>query len=252
MIVQFRCCVPRVLALALCGAVSFLAPQVVEAQDSHWGVTASFVPKWKPVPELYDLIWDVENLQPESRREFRIGLVRGSDRGGDWSVTFVRNSFRTSQVYEQSFGSFGFTDQTGKLQVVDVAGSIRTFPGTVEHVGVKFEKFTPFVTIRDRVQVGLTYGGGIGSLRGTVVERRYETQVSTPPPFFRPVVGARTETTVSTEVKELYTPGFVPIGSVEAAVAIIPAPGFKVRLTGGFNYPNTQVFSVTFNYLIGS
>jgi hypothetical protein len=234
------------------GAVSVLTPPVAGAQDSHWGVTASFVPKWKPVPEIYDLIWDVENLQPESRREFRIGIVRGSDRGGDWSVTFVRNSFRTSQVYEDTFGSVGFTDQTGKQQIVDVAGSIRTFPGTIEHIGVKFEKFTPFVTIRDRVQVGLTYGGGIGSLRGTVVERAYEIPVTFPPPSFRPVVGARRETTSSIEVKELYTPSFVPIGSVEAAVAIILAPGIKARVTGGFNYPNTQVFSLTFHYLIGS
>ena len=45
---------------------------------------------------------------------------------------------------------------------------------------------------------------------------------------------------------------FVPIGSVEAAVAFILAPGLKARVSGGFNYPNTQVLSFTVNYLFGS
>ena len=37
-----------------------------------------------------------------------------------------------------------------------------------------------------------------------------------------------------------------------AAAAFILAPGLKLRVTGGFNYPNTQIFSFTLNYLIGS
>jgi hypothetical protein len=44
----------------------------------------------------------------------------------------------------------------------------------------------------------------------------------------------------------------IPLGNVEAAVAVLIAPGLKVRVSSGFNFPNSQVFSVTANYLIGS
>ena len=87
--------------------------------------------------------------------------VRGSDRGGDWSATFVRNSFRTDQVIDRTFSFENFLppDFTASETVTD--GSVFTVPGEVEVFGIKFEKFTPFVTIQDRVQIGLTYGGSL-------------------------------------------------------------------------------------------
>ena len=60
-----------------------------------------------------------------------------------------------------------------------------------------------------------------------------------------------TETVTVQDVKDFYELDIYPLGSVEAAVAIIAAPGLKVRVTGGFSFPNTQVFSITVNYLIG-
>ena len=102
-------------------------------------------------------------------------------------------------------------------------------------------------SVSERVQIGLTYGGGIGSLRGTVVEQRFEN--------FDPDTGAQippTETIIEHDVKDFYALEFVPIGSVEAAAAFLIAPGLKARVSGGFNYPNTQVFSFTINYLFGS
>ena len=127
-------------------------------------------------------------------------------------------------------------------------GSIFTIPGNVEVFGIKYEKFTPFVTIKDRVQLGLTYGGGIGSLRGTVIEQ----QITNIDPDTGMVITPPTETIIERDVKDFYALEFVPIGSVEAAVAFLIAPGLKARVSGGFNYPNTQIFSFTLNYLIGS
>ena len=109
------------------------------------------------------------------------------------------------------------------------AGSIFTIPGDIEVLGVKYERFTPFVTIRDRVQIGITYGAGIGSLSGTVIEQRFEA--------FDPDTGEPTETIIERDIKEFYALDFVPFGSVEAAVAFVLAPGLKARVTGGFNYP---------------
>ena len=225
---------------------SNIPSQPAKGQESHWGVTASFVPTWKPVPELYDFIWDDSGLEAQGK-EFRIGVVRGSDLGGDWSVTFVRNWFATDQVFDETFEEDVFFPPDFTTFVTVTEGSIFTIPGDVEVFAVKYEKFTPFVTIKDRVQIGLTYGVGIGSLRGTVVEQRFEA--------FDPDTGEPippTETIIERDVKEFYIFDFVPIGSVEAAVAFILAPGLKARVTGGFNYPNTQVVSFTVNYLFGA
>ncbi len=235
-----------VASALVCAGLLSLSPQSAEAQESHWGVTTSFVPQWKSVSELYDLMWDDSGLRATGK-EFRIGVVRGSDQGGDWSVTFVRNSFQTGQVFDETFEFPVFIppDFTNFVNVTE--GSIFTIPGSVEVFGIKFEKFTPFVTIKERVQIGLTYGGGIGSLRGTVIEQQF---VSTDPATGAPI--PPTETTIEHDIKDFYALEFVPIGSVEAAAAFLIAPGLKARVSGGFNYPNTQVFSFTLNYLFGS
>lgn len=44
---------------------------------------------------------------------------------------------------------------------------------------------------------------------------------------------------------------WLPIGRVELAVAVIVAPGVKVRVAGGFNYPGVNTVSVTGIYLFG-
>ena len=157
------------VALAL---VLVSAPDA-EAQDSHWGVTASFVPKWTPIPEIWKQTWVPGEFRANGK-EFRLGVVRGSDLGGDWSVTFVRNWFTTDETINRvnSFDLYLPPDFTRLRTVRD--GSIFTFRGDIEVFGVKYEKFTPVVTIKDRVQIGLTYGIGIGSLRGTVSEQRFE------------------------------------------------------------------------------
>jgi len=172
----------RFLCKCLAVCVLLLVSAPVSAQDSHWGVTVNFVPQWKAVPELYDFIWDADGDFTPQGKEFRVGVVRGSDGGGDWSVTFVRNWFSTDHVFDLGSGSFGFTDQFGNVQQVVTDRFISTIIGDVVLTGVKYEKFTPFVTIRDRVQVGLAYGGGIGSLSGTVRDEEFHVDVSFPPP----------------------------------------------------------------------
>jgi hypothetical protein len=52
--------------------------------------------------------------------------------------------------------------------------------------------------------------------------------------------------------KDIYALEFVPLGRIEIAAAAILTPGLKVRVSGGFSFPATQVFSITVNYLFGS
>lgn len=44
----------------------------------------------------------------------------------------------------------------------------------------------------------------------------------------------------------------VPLIKVEAAGAVILAPGLKVRVSGGMNYPSKAAFSIGAVYLIGA
>jgi len=167
---------PQVAALL---AVLFVAHPAA-AQDSqpaehrsHWGVTTTFVPEWSSVPELYEVMWAGSGLAAKGK-EFRIGVVRGSEGGGDWSVTLVRNRLRSDQILDHTSSySVSLPPDFRTVQTL-TDGSVFTIPEEVEVFGVKYEKFTPFVRIRDRVQIGLTYGAGIGSLRGSVTEQRFE------------------------------------------------------------------------------
>ena len=225
----------------VCSSVLFL-PNPAAAQESHWGVTASFVPQWKPIRELWEQLWEDEF--DADGTEFRIGIVRGSDLGGDWSVSFLKNKISTEREFDDTFVD-DFFDPPVRF------GSVYFLPENPEVIGIKYEKFTPFVTFQDRVQIGLTYGGGYGVLRGTLDERVFDAEFGFDPNTFENTA-TQTETLIQQEVKDFYKLEFVPIGSVEAAAAFILAPGLKVRVTGGFNFPHTQVISFTVNYLIGS
>ena len=72
-----------------------LLPAPAQAQgtnDSHWGVAASSTPNWTIAEPIRKLFFEEEGTIKGS--EFTIGVVRGSTRGGDWGVSFVRKPFK--------------------------------------------------------------------------------------------------------------------------------------------------------------
>ena len=94
------------------------------------------------------------------------------------------------------------------------------------------------MTIAQRVQIGMGFGGGIGWARGDV------TQLSA-------------NGTETIEAKGQFSPfggelDFVPLGKVDVGVAGILAPGMKIRASAGFNYPGTTVFKITGVFLFGA
>lgn len=212
---------------ALAGLLSVLALALLPAdagaqdRDSHWGFTFGFTPRWSasqstlPVGVLWD---DVDELDL-SGSSLRAGIIRGSEEGGDWGISFVRRRFRDGSVVD-------FTS----------AGDARYVTEGVSLTGVEIHRFSPFVTVGGTVQVGLEYGGGVGTLAGNVVATN------------RPGSGVRD---VTDALREHGIP-IVPLARAELAAAVIAAPGVKVRIKGGFNFPGLQTFSVTINYLFGS
>lgn len=197
-------------------------PDEAGAQDrrSHWGVTVGFSPRWE-TPELLtsrlEELWDGSSID-FSGSEFRVGIVRGSELGGDAGVSFIQRPFH---------------DGSG---LVEADGTSYVTRGVVL-TGVEAHKFTPFGTIRERVQIGLDYGAGVGRFEGAV-----DATTSG---------GAALDVLVE-DALDLWGIGIFPVGRVELAVAVIAAPGLKVRAKGGINFPGVQTFSISANYLFGA
>jgi hypothetical protein len=228
-----------VLALALIALLP--APAQAQSDRPTWGVTFSFVPQWKPASELAPLYYGVEDMDAEGH-EFRIGAVRGRHHGGDWSVTFVRNKFKTGSVFDDSD--------------IDDFGGGRFGESYVTHddvaiTGVRYEKFVSFLNIKNRAQVGMTFGAGYGKISGTVDKHEFSADYGFNPQTGQPTLIRQNEQVTTVDIEEVLDRTAVPLGNVEFAVAVMVAPGLKVRATGGFSFPNTQVFNLTVNYLFG-
>lgn len=225
-----------VVSVCLAGAPAF-------AQESSWGVSASIVPTWT-VPNdhaLFKAMFDAESVDITGS-EFRIGFVRGRMLSGDWGVSFVRRKLKDgSTVSDLYTDDFAPNIEQGELRTLR----------NVEITGVEVHKFSPFATIKQRAQIGLVFGGGIGSSKGELDTRNVQVNQR----FVNNRMELeRVETRETTDAKELVFPGngLVPLGRLEVAVAGLVAPGLKVRASGGLSFPGTHSFSIAGVYLIGA
>ena len=146
-----------VIAIALSAVPAY-------AQDdkaSHWGASVSFTPQWKAHDKLQELLW-AEGDGTIEGSEFTVGVVRGSTAGGEWGVSFVRKPVKDgttiTRLTEDSDSQF-LVRQTHQLVFQDVYLQ-----------GVEFHSFIPFVTIKNRVQIGLNLAGGIAWTKGAIEE----------------------------------------------------------------------------------
>ncbi len=214
-------------------------------EPSRWGITASFAPAWT-VPSNLKVLFDAETVNIDGS-EFQIGvIVRGRTHSGDWGVSFVRKKVDDGS-YKESGGEacvFSSCVEIGTRRTAD----------NVYLNGVEVHKFVPFGTIKGRLQIGILFGGGFGSVNGNTIVRVQEleftgaTPQSGQPPF-RVLEHTSTEGGKTFVALGDWEPDFYPLGKVEVAVAGILAPGLKVRASGGFNFPGTQIFSIGFVYL---
>lgn len=229
-------------AVALAAALVCL-PVTAFAQESHWGVAVSVTPKWT-VASAFKPIFDADTVDLQST-DFSIGIARGQEQSGDWSVSYLRKSFKegtsTSSVETECDQFTNGCFQFGESRIVR----------SVKLTGLEALKFIPFATIKRRVQIGLTVGGGFGKLDGTIEQHQFSAE---PVPPFLPgrFNGRQTETVTTEDAKELFPLEWVPLAKVEIAVGVIVAPGLKIRAAGGLDFPGQNKFNVTAVYLIGS
>jgi hypothetical protein len=115
--------------------------------------------------------------------------------------------------------------------------------------GIEALKFISFGTIKQRVQIGLVAGGGVGTLSGTIERRQFSVEQI---PLFNTQAGRQVQTITTEDGKELFPLSYVPIGKVEIAVGAIVAPGLKIRAAGGLDFPGYNKFNLSAVYLFGS
>jgi len=217
------------------------------AQDeSSWGVIGGFTPTWRVPDNAIKNLFDARAVDL-SGSEFRIGVVRGKQFGGDWGVSLISKKFkegstvtRESEVDLQQ-GTFpalyGFTTQNTSL------------------LGVEAHKYANFATIKDRVQIGMVFGGGIGQLRGNVNRAAVVYDGTGSGDDLGQEITRFDDNGIP--ATELFAPlGFeiewVPLFRTELAVTGMVAPGLKVRASGGFSMPGMQLFSVNAIYYFGA
>jgi hypothetical protein len=228
----------RFLALSV---VVLSWPASAFAQPSSWGVVGSINPEWKagaPFEKIFGGAVDITGS------DFSIGIARGRELSGDWGVSYIRQRWNDGSGVndsEQECSSFSngcFTSgEFYRTQNVVVSG-------------VLVHKFIPFGTIKRRVQIGMNVAGGVGTVSGTVEKHSLFADA-----IFNPrtgqLIGVQQETVSTLPAAEELLSKF-PIGKVQAAVAVIVAPGLKVRFAGGLDFPGTNKFSVAGVYLFGA
>ena len=202
------------------------------SESKHWGVSVSFTPKWEAMDRFRDVFLEEEGTIEGT--EFTIGFARGSMRGGDWGVSFVRKPFKDGSTFSETsmdcvpeFGCFSSTRTLVFRQVY-----LR---------GVEYHWSKPFVTFADRVQVGMNISAGAGFVEGNI-EETHELTAPPPAPGFQ-------ETFVG-PAKDTLWPVY-PLFKAEAEGSVAVAPGLKVKVSGGFNFPGITA-RVAAVYLIGS
>lgn len=225
-------------------------PAVANAQLSsqkRWGVAASFAPAWTADSGLQQrLLWGPEDYPNHEGSELSIGFVRGTTRGGELGVSFVRKPIKDRSetiAVNESECDQGFCFTSVGSQTIESRDVL------VDGVEVHF--FIPVYTAANRVQLGANVGGGLGFPNDTGIVRQAGTLTNT---ISGP--GFPTETFTETFDEEEPARGeiiqsYVPMIKAEFQAAILMGPSMKLKVSVGLNTPSVAAFRVGAVYFFG-
>lgn len=216
----------RTMTLAMCLLLAGPGLAFAQIDDSAWGVTAAFAPRWR-VPAFVEGRFDITSVDLLGR-ELRVGVVRGTTFGGEWGISLVHKRL----------------SETSAVTVAGADGTASFVTEDSELLGVEVHRFFPFARIGDRVQVGVNLAGGLAQIRGFV--RGEYDPLSADAESFTAMVPSR-------DVFE-YTGrdvSWLPTAKAQLAVATLIGERAKVRVGGGLNLPGYEFVNVSFSYLLG-
>jgi hypothetical protein len=143
---------PGSLFVMACAALILASsPAAAQIDDTSWGVTAGFSPRWSIPGNVLAELFDASELDVKGP-EFRLGVVRGTTLGGEWGISLIHKRLSKESRFEVEG-----TDSTVSVVTDDA-----------EMLGVEVHRFFPFGIAGNRVQFGVNLGGGIAQLRGFV------------------------------------------------------------------------------------
>jgi hypothetical protein len=239
----------RTLAMLL--GLLLLAPGSLFAQEkdpSRFGVTFSFAPLWTAEERLVTKLIPAIDEFDFSGNEFRFGvIIRGRKYGGEWGISYIRKNISSSSTVTVDKGGncFGYPAEcyeNNDWYNID-SGTMR---------GFEIHSFSPLVTIKRRVQIGTTVGGGLVKMGGKTQLRslRYDSHFdpATRDWVITPINTSSIED-ISEYLKQLGAPAYLPAFRLEATVGVILPQGMKIRLGGGLNFPGYEKFNISLVYL---
>lgn len=220
-----------VLFAVLAFSVQEASAQVPEKGGSSWGITVDATPHWEVMPFLEKYVDDDLDF---SGRDLRVGIVRGRTLGGDWGVSFIRTNIDNGSSITSNDTSSYCANNCVEIGMV---GDSYHFVDA-SFTGVEVHKYFPFVTIKDRVQVGMNLGAGALWIRGTADKSSVRPQVT----FDNGDIDAQAITEISRiparDVFEDYLgTAILPIVRLEAVLGLVLTENFKVKVGTGLNLP---------------
>ena len=231
----------RTLIVAFILTCALPAPAAAQGDDGkHFGVSVSFSPYWKSRNDLL-FTMGLEDVGTLEGTEFTVGMVRGRTFGGEWGVSFVRKPFKdTTAVFQETNSDSGQCGTGCSFSFTNTTTTTTTFHDVYAQ-GIEVHWAPSFVTISNRVQIGMNIAGGIAVPKGTIDETRESVSTNTNTFNGQTMTNTNTFTDSDSLPANEVMYGKVPLFKIEAQAAVILAPGLKVKISGGLNNPGLGV-----------
>lgn len=238
-------------AILLMPQLAVAQPKTKPPKNPRWAVSFSVTPSWKIAPFIQNALSDDDETVNFEGSELTIGFGRGSRRGGDWGVNFVRKPFKDGLITEKSQTQCFPGPPPNNTQLCNTSHETNVARGMML-TGFEVHWFIAVARIKDRIQLGVNLAGGIANVKGTIhkVEEGSQWQ-------FVPSPGGQGTNVLTPFHNEEDNPASeelmkkFPLIKVEIEGGVILTPALKVQIAGGLNFPSTNGVRVLFLYLIG-
>jgi hypothetical protein len=243
-------------------------PQVIAPRRSYWGVLAGATPQWW-TPDTWGSMFEPDVPTKVEGREFRVGITRGRPLGYEFGVSFVQKSMTAFSFERQGGFFYNPNDQNYQAALVTLSQI-----DPVQIPGADFHAFIPIGRFGPRVQLGGLLGLGGAHVPDALIQKRVEgppfvsTSATDVPLATLPASGGavvddagvalplppgQTYVTTTANVTTISPLGsFLFLARAQIAADVLLAAPFKLRFSGGFNYPGAQLFGIEMVYLFGT